>query len=164
MNPKHPMKQQQHHGWKSNENIELKPLLSNLRYEFLRPNSIYPVIVSYHLNRKEVNKLLEVLRRYKHVIDYIIDDLKGIHPSICMHRILLVEDHKPLRQGQCRLNPNIKEVVKKEVMKNEVIKLLDEGIIYPISDSTWVSPTQVVLKNWGMTIVPNDTNELIPIK
>ncbi|GJX14978.1 reverse transcriptase domain-containing protein [Tanacetum coccineum] len=60
-------------------------------------------------------------------------------------------------QPQRRVNPNIKEVVKKEV-----IKLLDAGLIYPISDSPWVSPVQVVPKKGGMTVVKNEKNELIP--
>ncbi|GJT78435.1 reverse transcriptase domain-containing protein [Tanacetum coccineum] len=50
----------------------------------------------------------------------------------------------------------------KEVVKKEVIKLLDAGIIYPISNSPWVSPIQVVPKKGGMTVVRNEKNELIP--
>jgi hypothetical protein len=76
-----------------------------------------------------------------------------------MHRILLEEDHKPSRESQRRLNPNLREVVKKEV-----IKLLDVDIIYPISDSKWVSPVQVVLKKGGMTVVKNENNELLPTR
>ena len=57
-------------------------------------------------------------------------DLKGIDPSVCMHYIHLEEDTKPSCEMQQRLNPNMKEVIKKEVLK-----LLDVGIIYPISDS-----------------------------
>ena len=57
---------------------------------------------------------------------------------------------------QCRLNPTIKEVV-----KAEVIKLLDAGITYPITDSRWVSPTQVIPKKYGLTIVKNDKDELV---
>jgi len=60
---------------------------------------------------------------------------------------------------QRRLNPNMKEVV-----RNEVIKLLDNGIIYPISDSKWVSPTQVVPKKSGVTVITNEKNELIPTR
>ncbi|GKA78822.1 retrovirus-related pol polyprotein from transposon TNT 1-94 [Tanacetum coccineum] len=67
------------------------------------------------------------------------------------------DEFKPSVQPQRRVNPNIKEVVKKEV-----IKLLDAGLIYPISDSPWVSPVQVVLKKGGMTIVKNEKDELIP--
>ena len=48
-----------------------------------------------------------------------------------------------------------------EVVKKEVLKLLDAGIIYPISDSAWVSPTQCVPKKGGITVVTNKQNELI---
>jgi len=60
---------------------------------------------------------------------------------------------------QRRLTPYMKEVV-----KNEVIKLLDNGIIYPISDSKWVSPTQVVPKKSGVTMITNEKNKLIPTR
>ncbi|GJT25885.1 reverse transcriptase domain-containing protein [Tanacetum coccineum] len=66
-------------------------------------------------------------------------------------------EFKPSVQPQRRVNPNIKEVVKKEV-----IKLLDVGLISPISDSPWVSPVQVVPKKGGMTVVKNEKDELIP--
>jgi hypothetical protein len=52
----------------------------------------------------------------------------------------------------------------KEVVRNEVIKLLDNGIIYPISDSKWVSPTQVVPKKSGVIVITNEKNELIPTR
>ena len=52
----------------------------------------------------------------------------------------------------------------KEVVKEEVLKLLAVGIIYPISDSKWVSPTQVVPKKSGLTVIKNDKNELIPTR
>ena len=76
-----------------------------------------------------------------------------------MHQILLEDESKPVRQPQRRLNPTILEVVKKEVMK-----LLAAGIIYPISDSTWVSPVQVVPKKSGITVVRNQDNELVPTR
>ena len=69
------------------------------------------------------------------------------------------EDVQPFRQPQRRLNPIMKEVVKKEVLK-----LLDVGVIYPIADSKWVSPTQVVPKKSGVTVVANENNELIPTR
>ena len=68
-------------------------------------------------------------------------DIKGINPSFCTHKILMEEEYKPVVQPQRRLNPNMQDVVKKEVLK-----LLDTGLIYPISDSAWVSPVQVVPK------------------
>ena len=78
---------------------------------------------------------------------------------ICTHRIHLEEDVKPSRQPQRRLNPIMKEVVKKEVLK-----LLDVGVIYPIAYSKWVSQTQVVSKKSGVTVVANENNELIPTR
>jgi len=74
-----------------------------------------------------------------------------------MHRILLEDGFKPVRQPQRRLNPVILDVVKKEVTK-----LLQNGIIYPISDNQWVSPVQVVPKKTGLTVVKNERDELIP--
>jgi len=67
-------------------------------------------------------------------------ELKGISPSICMHRIYCENNTKPSREMQRRLNPSMREVVK------EVVKWMDAGIIYPISVSQWVSSTQVVPK------------------
>jgi len=93
--------------------VELKPLPSNLRYEFLGPESTYPVIVNACLNDEETAKLLNELRMHRKAIGYTIDDLKGLSPSLCMHRILLEDGHKPSIEHQRRLNPNMQEVVKK---------------------------------------------------
>ena len=73
-----------------------------------------------------------------------------------MHKILIEEGHKPTIERQRRLNPNMQEVVKKEV-----VKLLDAGIIYRISDSSWVSLIQCIPKKGGMTIVKNEVGESI---
>ena len=78
---------------------------------------------------------------------------------MCTHKILMNDDYKTVIQPQRRVNPNVQEVV-----KNEVIKLLDAGLIYPISDSPWVSPVQVVPKKGGMTVITNEKNELIPTR
>jgi hypothetical protein len=92
--------------------------------------------------------LLDVLREQKEAIGWTIDDIKGISPSVVMHRIHLEEDAKPSRESRRRLNPSIKEVV-----RGEVIKLLDARIIYLIFDSKWVSPIHVVPKRAGVTVV-----------
>ena len=76
-----------------------------------------------------------------------------------MHKILFEESYKPTVQTKQSLHPYMQKVVKKEV-----VKLLDAGIIYLISDSTWVSPVQVVHKMRDITIVKNDNNELILIR
>ena len=67
------------------------------------------------------------------------------------------EDAKPVIDHQRRLNPKMKEVV-----RTEILKLLEAGIIYPIADSRWVSPVHCVPKKGAITVVPNDKNELIP--
>lgn len=139
--------------------LELKPLPASLRYEFLGPNSTFPVIVNSELNEVEAEKLLEVIKKHRKALGYSIDDLTGIAPTLCMHRIFMEENFKPSIEHQRRLNPNMKEVVKKEILK-----MLDAGIIYPISDSKWVSPVHVVPKKGGMTVVKNDKNELIPTR
>ncbi|CAM8948009.1 unnamed protein product [Rhodiola kirilowii] len=138
---------------------ELKPLPSNLRYEFLGSNSTHPVIVGATLNENETSKLLHVLKNNRKALGYYIDDLKGISPSLCMHRINVDENAKPSREFLRRLNPNLSEVVFKEITK-----LRDAGIIYSVPDSEWVSPIHVVPKKGGLTVVQNDKGELVPTR
>ena len=114
---------------------EPKRLPSNLRYSFLDSNLKYPFIVNSSLPNDYVDALCDKLNSHKNAIRYFINDLKRISPKICMHRILLEDNAKPSIEGQRRLNPTLKEVVRKEMTK-----LLDNGIIYSISDSNWVSP------------------------
>nr|GEV48436.1 DNA-directed DNA polymerase [Tanacetum cinerariifolium] len=89
----------------------------------------------------------------------IAKNLKGIDPRFCTHKILMEDDYKPTVQSQKRINPKIHDVIKKEV-----IKLLDAGMIYPISDSPRVSLIHCVPKKGGMTVVANENNELIPMR
>ncbi|XP_031101911.1 uncharacterized protein LOC116005813, partial [Ipomoea triloba] len=139
--------------------IELKPLPDHLKYAFLGDGETLPVLISNKLSTLEEEKLVRVLREYKEAIGWTIADIKGLSPSTCMHRILLEDDCKPSKQPQRRLNPPMMEVVKKEILK-----LLDAGIIYPISDSKWVSPVHVVLKKTGITVIENDDGELVPTR
>ncbi|KAI3465788.1 hypothetical protein Pfo_022451 [Paulownia fortunei] len=139
--------------------VELKPLPVNLKYSFLGENETFPVIISSKLDAYQEGKLIETLKMHKNALGWTIADIKGINPFICTHNIYLEENAKPSREMQRRLNPNMKEVV-----RNEVIKLLDNGIIYSISDSKWVSPTQVVPKKSGVTVVKNENDELIPTR
>ncbi|CAJ2653497.1 unnamed protein product [Trifolium pratense] len=136
---------------------ELKQLPSHLKYVFLSDDASFPAIISSKLTHLEEEKLLRVLKSNKAAIGWTISDLKGISPTFCMHKIKLEAEFKPVVQPQRRLNPTMKEVVKKEVLK-----LLEAGMIYPISDSAWVSPVHVVPKKGGMTVVKNDKNEFIP--
>nr|GEV47227.1 reverse transcriptase domain-containing protein [Tanacetum cinerariifolium] len=103
--------------------------------------------------------LINVLKSHKRAISWKISDIKGIDPRFCIHKILMEDDYKPVVQSQRRVNPKIHDVIKKEV-----IKLLDAGMIYPISDSPWVSPIHYVPKKGGMIIVSNENNDLIPTR
>ncbi|KAK9042696.1 hypothetical protein V6N11_017761 [Hibiscus sabdariffa] len=104
-------------------------------------------------------KLVETLREHKEALGWTIVDIKGISPTICIHKILLEENHKPTVDAQRRLNQAMKDVVRKEILK-----WLDAGIIYPISDSEWVCPVQCVPKKGGITVISNEKNELIPTR
>ncbi|PIN02788.1 DNA-directed DNA polymerase [Handroanthus impetiginosus] len=139
--------------------LELKPLPSHLHYAYLGEFDTLPVIISFSLSDLQVEKLLRVLRDHKYAIGWIIANIKGISPSFCMHKILLEDDQKPSLESQRKLNPIMKEVVKKEI-----IKWLDAGFIYPIFNSSWVSLDQCVPKIGKIIVVPNMHNELIPTR
>ncbi|GJX44507.1 reverse transcriptase domain-containing protein [Tanacetum coccineum] len=139
--------------------LELKDLPSHLEYAYLEGTDKLPVIIAKGLKDDEKEALLKVLKSHKRAIAWKITDIKGIDPRFCTHKILMEEDYKPTVQSQRRVNPKIHEVIKKEV-----IKLLDAGMIYPISDSSWVSPVHCVPKKGGITVVANEENELIPTR
>ena len=143
----------------SEEGLVLKELPSHLKYVYLEPPQRKPVIISSRLSDEEEHKLLQILKKNKEPIAWSIEELKGISPSICMHKILLEETARPTVEHQRRLNPVMKKVVKKEVLK-----LLNAGFIYAISDSPWVSPVHVVPKKGGFTVIRNEKNELIPTR
>ena len=114
----------------SSEGLILKEMPKHLKYAFLKVRKSKPVIISTNLTDHREQKLLEILRKYKGVIAWSIDDLKGISPSICMHKIRLEENEKTSIEHQGRLNPVMKKVVRKEVLK-----WLNVGFVYAISDS-----------------------------
>ena len=95
--------------------MEQKLLPSHLKYAYLGVASTLPVIISASLTELEEEKLLRALRDHKHALGWSLADLKGICPSMCMHRIFLEEGYKPSVEAQRRLNPTMKEVVRKEV-------------------------------------------------
>jgi hypothetical protein len=136
--------------------VDLKPLLKGLKYQFLGPDKTYPVIVSDELSPEENEKLLNLLKRHRKVIGYSINDLKGLSPAFCTNRIPMEDQCKPVVDHHRRLTHAMREVVKRNV-----IKLLDARIIYPVPHSEWVSPVHCVLKKGGLTIVKNEKNELI---
>ncbi|RDY07803.1 Retrovirus-related Pol polyprotein from transposon 17.6, partial [Mucuna pruriens] len=125
--------------------IELNPLLSHLKYAYLDTKQQLLVIIANNLHQEQ----------HKKEIGWKLFDLPSINPSICIHRILMEKEARPIRQQQRRLNPTTLDMIKKEVTK-----LLAVGIIYPISDSQWVSLVQVVPKKSGMTVMKNQHDEL----
>ncbi|GJU84023.1 reverse transcriptase domain-containing protein [Tanacetum coccineum] len=125
----------------------------------LNNNNKLPVIIAKDLSVDEKTALIKVLKSQKRAIAWKLSDIKGINPEFCSHKILLEEDYEPAVQHQRRVNPKIHDVIKKEVEK-----LLDVGLIYPISDSPWVSPVHCVPKKGGMIVVTNDENELVPTR
>ena len=139
--------------------LELKPLPSHLEYAFLQGKFLLPVIISSSLSDDEKARLLTVLKGHKKAFAWRISDIPGISPDFCKHKINFLDNAKSVIQRQRRLNPNMNDVVKKEV-----VKLLDAGIIYPISDSPWVSPVHCVPKKGGMTVVRNEKDELLPTR
>nr|GEZ47654.1 reverse transcriptase domain-containing protein [Tanacetum cinerariifolium] len=139
--------------------VELKELPPHLAYAFLGNNGKWPVIIAKDLSPNEKTDLINVLKNQKKAIAWKLTDIKGIDPEFCSHKILLEEDYSPKVQSQRRVNPKIHDVIKKEVKK-----LLDTGLIYPISDSPWVSPIHCVPKKGGMTVIKNDENELVPTR
>ncbi|GJZ65139.1 reverse transcriptase domain-containing protein [Tanacetum coccineum] len=139
--------------------LELKPLLDNLEYAFLEEPTFLPVIILSRLSKENKNKLVSLLKRYKQTFAWKTTDIPGIRPSFYKHKIQLLDDKKLVVQKQRRLNPNMQEVIKKEI-----VKLLDIGIIYPIADSPWVSPIHCVPKKGGITVVTNKKYELVPTR
>nr|GFA27712.1 reverse transcriptase domain-containing protein [Tanacetum cinerariifolium] len=137
--------------------VELKELSPHLKYAFLGENNKWPVIIAKDLSVNEKSALIDVLKSRKKAITWKLNDIRGINPEFCLHKILLDDDFSPKVQSQRKVNTKIHDVIKKEVEK-----LLDAGLIYPISYSPWVSPVHCVSKKRGMTVIKNDKNELVP--
>nr|GEW14424.1 reverse transcriptase domain-containing protein [Tanacetum cinerariifolium] len=112
--------------------LQLKELPSHLEYAYLEGTNMLSMIITKDLKDDEKEALLKVLKSHKQAIAWKIFDIKGIDPRFCTHKILIEDDFKPTIQSQRRVNPKIHEVIKKEV-----IKLLDARMIYPIFDSPW---------------------------
>nr|GEV37683.1 reverse transcriptase domain-containing protein [Tanacetum cinerariifolium] len=139
--------------------VELKDLPPHLECAFLEGDDKLPVIIAKDLSVEEKTALITVLKSHKRAIAWKLFDIKGINPEFCTHKILMEEDFEPAVQHQRRVNPKIHDVI-----KQEVVKLLETGLIYPISDNPWVSPVHYVPKKGGFTVVENEDNELIPTR
>nr|GEU92192.1 reverse transcriptase domain-containing protein [Tanacetum cinerariifolium] len=136
--------------------VELKELPPHLEYAFLGEKNKWPVIIVKYLSVDKKSTVIDVFKSRKKAIAWKLTDIRGIEPEFCSHKILLEDDFSPKVQSQRRVNPKIHDVIKKEVEK-----LLDVGLIYLISDSPWVSSVHCVPKKGGMTVIKNDENELV---
>nr|GEU60183.1 hypothetical protein [Tanacetum cinerariifolium] len=112
--------------------VEHKDLPPHLEYAFLEGDDKFPVIIAKDLSVEEKTALITVLKSHKRAIAWKLSDIKGINPEFYTHKILMEKDFKPAVQHQRKVNPKIHDVIKKEVEK-----LLDAGLIYPVSDSPW---------------------------
>nr|GEX96567.1 reverse transcriptase domain-containing protein [Tanacetum cinerariifolium] len=139
--------------------VELKNLPHHLEYAFLEGDKKLPVIIAKELGDEEKSALIKVLKSHKRAIAWKLSDIQGINPEFYTHKIIMKQDYKPAVQHQRRVNPKIHDVIKKEVEK-----LLDAGLIYPISDSPWVSLVYCVPNKGSFTVVENEENELIPTR
>ena len=127
--------------------LEKKQLHTHLKYAYLEEAATIPVIISSSFSNMEEEKLLKVLKENKEEIGWSLVDIKGIRPSMCMHRILLEEHRKPTVDAQRRLNFLMKEVVRKEVLKwliratvgvPESTKFVNLNSFYSLSQATAV--------------------------
>nr|GEX36067.1 reverse transcriptase domain-containing protein [Tanacetum cinerariifolium] len=141
-----------------NPKVELKDLPPHLEYAFLEGDDKLPVIIAKYLSVEEKIALITVLKSRMRAITWKLSNIKGIDPEFCTHKILMEEDFEPAVQHQRRVNSKIHNVI-----KNEVLKLLEDGLIYLIFDSPWVSLVHCIPKKGGFTMVENEDNELILI-
>nr|GEV74304.1 hypothetical protein [Tanacetum cinerariifolium] len=111
--------------------VELKDLPPHLKYPFLEGDDKLHVIIPKDLSVEEKSARIKVLKSHKQAIAWKLSDIKGINPKFCTPKILM-KDFEPAVPHQRRVNPKIHKVIKKEVLK-----LLNAGLIYPISDSPW---------------------------
>ena len=128
----------------------MKTLPENLKYRFLDDTNKFPVIISANLSGEE-QELMKIHKENRQAFGYSMDDLKGISPMIAVHRIFMEEGAKPVAEFNRRVKPEMKEVVRKEI-----VRLLDAGIIYHVKESEWVSHVHCVPKEGGFTLVPNE--------
>nr|GEX81772.1 hypothetical protein [Tanacetum cinerariifolium] len=112
--------------------VKLMDLPPHLEYAFLEGDDKLPFIIAKDLKDEEKTALIKVLKSHKQALAWKLSNIKGIDLEFYTHKILMEDDFKPVVQHQRRVNPKIHEVIKKEVLK-----LLDAKLIYPISDSPW---------------------------
>ena len=100
-------------------------------------------------------QVIEIVRDYKDVFTWMYEDMKGIPPHICEHKIELKPNTKLIKQSRYRMNPNHAAKVTEE---ND--KLLKAGFIYTVDRAEWLSPIMIVPKKNGKLRVCVDYRKL----
>ena len=112
------------------------------------------------LSENQQSQLLKFLKKKAGAFSWEYTDMKGIHPDTCIHHIYMDPSMSPITQPQRRMNPTLKDIVKEELQK-----LLTGGFIYHISDSKWVSPLVVfsnkVINKWCICVDFRELNKAI---
>nr|GFB30289.1 reverse transcriptase domain-containing protein [Tanacetum cinerariifolium] len=139
--------------------VELKDLPPHIEYTFLEGDDKLPIIIAKDLSVEEKAALIKVLKSHKQAIAWKLSDIKGIDSEFCTHKILMEVDFELAVQHQRRVNLKIHDVIRKDVLK-----LFDSILIYPISDSSWVSLVHCIPKEGEFTVDKNEENELIPTR
>ena len=114
---------------KSSEGLILIEFPKHLKYAFLGEEKSKLVIIATNLTSEKEKEVVDILRKHEEAIPWSVEDLKGINPSTCIHKILMEESAKTSTEQQRRLNPVVKEVVRKDVLN-----WLNARFIYAISD------------------------------
>jgi len=131
--------------------LEVKTLPKHLKYVYLGEQETFSVIVTSDLTNGQEENLMTILRKHMKAIDWTMTYIKRLSPAIVQHCIHLNEKVKSKRDPQRSLN-----IIMQEVVRAEIVKFLDNVVIYPIFDSEWVSVVHAVPKKFGFTVVEND--------
>jgi len=134
----------------SSPSLKLKTLPKYLKYAYLSEQETLPAIVASDLTNGQEDDLMTIFRKHRKAIGWRMTDIKGLSLAIVQHRMQLNEEAK-LKDPQRRLNSIMQEAV-----RAEIVKLLNNEIIYPISDNQWVSLVHAVPKKFGFTVVENE--------
>lgn len=135
--------------------LQLKPLPRHLKYLLLGDDDTLLIIISVDFSTTQEEQVRSMVQKYKLAIGWTLADIKGMSPTICLHHIHL-EEANPVHDQQRKLNLAMKEVVLKEVLK-----LLNQNIIYLIFYSKWISPVHVVPKKSGIEVIKNEKKEMV---